>query len=122
MSKETAEDRELRAELEAIGLAEAGPMVGPIPERWLAQPRFRCINFHVHVEVDTAEPGLSQPALGNRTDHRAGFGQPDCLELCAQLAVLRGLLGHVNEPNEGHPGPPLPFPVTQSRILGGWSS
>jgi len=47
MSKETAEDRELRAELEAIGLAEAGPMVGPIPERWLAQPRFRCINFHV---------------------------------------------------------------------------
>ena len=45
MSKETAEDRELRAELEGIGLAEGGPMVGSIPERWLSQPRFRCINL-----------------------------------------------------------------------------
>jgi hypothetical protein len=47
MSKETAEDRELRAELEGIGLAEGGRMVGSVPERWLSQPRFRCINFHV---------------------------------------------------------------------------
>ena len=47
MSRETAEERALRAQLSELALAEGEPLTGGVPERWVRRPRFRCTNFHV---------------------------------------------------------------------------
>ena len=54
MPKETSEDRDLRARLTALARAEDGPMVGDLPESWLLNPKFRCVNFHVANRFETA--------------------------------------------------------------------
>ena len=54
MPKQTSEDRELRVRLTALARADDGPMVGEVPESWLLNPKFRCVNFHVANRFETA--------------------------------------------------------------------
>ncbi len=57
MSRETAEERALRAQLSELALAEGEPLIGGIPERWLQRPRFRCSNFHVADRYEVGRRG-----------------------------------------------------------------
>ena len=68
MPKQTSEDRELRVRLTALARADDGPMVGEVPESWLLNPKFRCVNFHVPSTSTLIPSQPVAPRLEETTD------------------------------------------------------
>ena len=51
------QDRALQRRLAAIAAAEDGPTRGGIPERWLQDPTWRCVNSHVAKQCNRGRLG-----------------------------------------------------------------